>query len=81
MLLESCRHGQSYQTRLPCAACTKEERHFEDEHQRQLEEDWLSDHDHLTQVFPDGFSAPCERCGGPSLGDRYCPNCECELEP
>ena len=42
-------------------------------------EDW-DDPEHLTPVLPDGFSAPCERCNGPSLGDRYCPECELELE-
>lgn len=36
--------------------------------------------DTLTQVFPDGFSAPCERCGGPSLGDRLCVECEMRME-
>lgn len=42
-------------------------------------EDW-DDPEHLTPVLPDGFSAPCERCNGPSLGDRFCPECELELE-
>lgn len=42
-------------------------------------EDW-DDPEHLTPVFPDGFSAPCERCDGPSMGDRYCPDCELYLE-
>jgi len=42
-------------------------------------EDW-DDPEHLTPVFPPDFVAPCERCGGSSLGDRYCPSCELELE-
>lgn len=48
--------------------------HFED-----FAEDW-DDPEHLTPVFPDGFSAPCERCDGPSLGGRWCPSCEADLE-
>lgn len=43
-------------------------------------EDWIDDEVPLTQVFPDGFSAPCEHCGGPSFGDRYCVDCELYLE-
>ncbi len=48
--------------------------HFED-----FAEDW-DDPEHLTQVFPDSFSAPCERCGAHSMGDRYCVDCELYLE-
>lgn len=43
-------------------------------------DDWADDEIPLTPVFPSGFVAPCERCGGCSLGDRFCPDCECELE-
>lgn len=43
-------------------------------------DDWADDDLPLTQVFPPDFVAPCERCGGPSLGDRYCVDCELELE-
>lgn len=83
--LDHCAHGRSYTE--PCPACIEAERHLEDAHQRRMEAlldaetDWLSDpDDHLTQVFPDGFSAPCERCDGPSLGGRWCPSCETDLE-
>lgn len=55
--------------------------HRHDEALLDAETDWLSDNDPpLTRVFPDGFSAPCERCGAHSMGDRYCVDCECELE-
>ena len=42
---------------------------------------WLSDDETtLTRVFPDAFSRPCERCDAPSLGGRWCPECEAYLE-
>ena len=73
---DHCSHGTSH--RAPCAACIEAERRFEAETLLDAEADWLSDpDDHPTQVFPDGFSGPCERCGGPSMGDRYCVECEC----
>ena len=43
----------------------------------------MIDHDEPSEeerVFPDDFSAPCEHCQRPSLGERLCPECECELE-
>lgn len=44
------------------------------------EADWLNDNEiPLTEVFPDGFSKPCERCARASLGGRWCPDCEIEL--
>lgn len=83
--LDHCAHGRSHTER--CDACIEAERHLEDAHQRRMEAlldaetDWLSDpDDHPTQVFPDGFSAPCERCGAHSMGDRYCVDCELYLE-
>jgi len=42
------------------------------------ETDWLSDDD--ARVFPDDFSRPCERCAAPSLGGRWCPDCEAYLQ-
>lgn len=60
---------------------TTRERDLLDDAILDAEADWLSDDEiPLTEVFPDGFSAPCERCGGSSMGDRFCPECECELE-
>lgn len=45
------------------------------------EADWLSDDDRSgVRVFPDSFSRPCERCAAPSLGGRWCPDCEAYLE-
>lgn len=60
-----------------------EAQHRHDEALLDAETDWLSDpDDHLTQVFPDTFGAPCRECQRPTLSSTHalCASCEADLE-